>query len=109
MLRIFPGVCRLPNDAARRLVLPHPPASLACPAFLAVAVCSLVGCSTQQFGLAEQAKIPNGTGANLVASTSLSTAPAASVDAAAAAPSDVDRPNVSRLQKPESEPSKRPG
>ena len=56
-----------PNDAARRLVLPHPPAALACPAFLAVAVCSLVGCSTQQFGLAEQGKVPSGTGASLIA------------------------------------------
>jgi hypothetical protein len=89
MLRNFPGG-RHPRQGARRFSGPRFPTL---PAFLLAAG---IGCTTQQFNLAEQAKTDKAEETKLFASTSLSQDTQA----------DSDRPNVSRLQKPETESSK---
>src|SRR5260370_702969 len=98
MLRIFPGVCH-----------PRLPLLLAYAFLVAPAVGCVLGCSTQQFSLAKQGKTQEGEKTKLVSSTSLSSAPEASPATTANSQSDPDRPNVSRLQKPENEPPKRDG
>ncbi|HLJ93570.1 MAG TPA: peptidyl-prolyl cis-trans isomerase [Gemmataceae bacterium] len=94
MLRIFPGVCH-PPEGARRLLIPCVVSGFA------AAVCGLLGCSTHSLNLAEQSARPKENTTSLVSSTSLSSAPAASVATAANAPSDSAPLNVSRLQKPD--------
>lgn len=108
MLRIFPGVCH-PLEGARRFVQLSSCAALGRSCFLAAAVVCILGCSSQQLSLVERSKTEKGEANDLVASTSLRSDPAVSVAAPVTAPSDPERPNVSRLQKPESDPPKRTG
>src|SRR6266851_2721016 len=96
MLRIFPGVCH-----------PRLPLLLDTLFLVAMALGCVLGCSTQQFSMAKPGKTQEGEEIKLVSSTSLSSAPEASAATTANSQSDPDRPNVSRLQKPENEPPKR--
>lgn len=106
MLRIFSGVCPFP-ECARRLIVPSllfPLCSCLCPA---LAFVSVIGCGSQQYSLAEQTKTPKET-SSLVSSTSLSSTASAAAIPPANPRADTDRANVPRLQKPESDPPKRP-
>jgi peptidyl-prolyl cis-trans isomerase SurA len=91
MLRIFSGPCRFP-ERARELIIP---------VLLAIA-----GCSAQQYNRAEQAKSVKDQGMELVTATSLNSPSSATSPTPANPQPDNERPNVSRLQKPENGPPK---
>jgi peptidyl-prolyl cis-trans isomerase SurA len=108
MLRSFSGVCHFAEGARRLLLwpLPSPPHG----SFLPImAVFCVLGCSAQQYSLVELTKTQQDTGTELLSCTSLSSPTAASAMSVANPQAEIDRPNVSRLQKPENDALKRGG
>jgi parvulin-like peptidyl-prolyl isomerase len=126
MLRILSGVRRF-SERTRELIIPRllpsgwvragntslkrqrrtfAGASGLCLFLPITGVCVLAGCSTQQFSVAEQTKSVKDQGMDLVTSASLCPASSASSAAPGNLQPDSERPNVSRLQKPENGGSK---
>ena len=107
MLRIGSGLCHLPEIArnhgthgihGRRVCF-------LCSVYsVCSVVCFVVGCSAQQSSLAEQATVQKEKGTQIVSFSSLSSDAATSTAPSARPPSDATTANVSRLQKPESDP-----